>query len=267
MFRWGLAAAVAVIAAATAGAATASREQPPLGVQPRGGDVATALLLTWYGQLPERRPGDDEAAWARRLQAALEKFRADVAGRYSEGTLQRLADHPQARVRRAALLALRLAGTMASNEAVAGRLRDDDEQVRQVASEALWALWFRADGEASQKELQRAMQQADPQKAVAAMSALVRKSPQFAEAYNQRAIVHFRQGEYDKCAADCEKVLRLNAQHFGAAAGLGRCYLRLRLPGPALKAFRTAHKINPHLDGVEDAIRDLESVLGEEGKE
>ncbi len=61
-------------------------------------------------------------------------------------------------------------------------------------------------------------------------------------------------------------MLELNKLHFGAASGLGRCYLRLRLPEPALKAFRTAYAINPHLEGVEDAIRDLESVLGGEEK-
>ncbi len=237
-----------------------------LDVSKRGVEVATALLMKFYDELPEPREGESSSAWAARRQDALAQFRKKVAERYTEGTLQRLANSPSARARQAALLALHLTGTMASNDAVAGRLRDGDGQVRQMAADALWALWLRGDSEANGKELQRALQQNDPKKAVAALTALVRKAPGFAEAYNQRGILYFQAQEYDRCAADCQKVLQLNANHFGAASGLGRCYLRLHLPGPALKAFRLAFKINPNLEGVEEAIRDLESVLGEEGK-
>jgi hypothetical protein len=40
----------------------------------------------------------------------------------------------------------------------------------------------------------------------------------------------------------------------------------MRRPKAALKAFREAYKIHPNLEGVEEAIRDLENALGEEGK-
>jgi tetratricopeptide (TPR) repeat protein len=218
--------------------------------------------MEYYRLLPERRDGEDAKAWAARLETGLKQFKANVAGRYAEGTLQRLADHPDPQARRAALLALHLLGTLASNDAVAALLRDDNRQVRQMAADALWAIWFRGANETNAKDLQKALQQTDPKKGVAALTSLIRRAPDFAEAYNQRGILYFQLEEYDKCAADCDKALRLNKRHFGAASGLGRCYLRLRLPGPALKAFRTAYDINPNLEGVQDAIRDLESVLG-----
>jgi len=228
--------------------------------------VSTALLLQYYQLLPEPQKGENPRAWATRLEDGQKQFRADVRGRYTEGTLQRLADAPSPTTRRAALLALHLTGTMTSNEAVAGRLRDEDAQVRHMAADALWAIWFRAGTEADNQELQKALQQPDPRKGVALLTALIRKAPRFAEAYNQRGILYFQLQEYEKSATDCEKVLELNGQHFGAASGLGRCYLRLRLPQPALKAFRTAYAINPYLEGVQDAIHDLESVLGGEEK-
>ena len=256
----------AVMWAAPARAMPVSTGRLPLCLRPRGVDVTTSLLLEYYHALPERREGEGSRAWAARLEDGLKQFKTRVGGRYAEATLQRLSESPSAPNRRAALLALHLLGTMASNEPIAVHLRDEDGQVRQMAADALWAIWFRADSEENNKELQKALQQADPQKGVTLLTALIRKAPGFAEAYNQRAILHFQAQEYDKCAADCRRVLELNKQHFGAAAGLGRCYLRLRLPEPALKAFRTAYKINPNLEGVRDAIRDLESVLGEEGK-
>ncbi len=169
-------------------------------------------------------------------------------------------------VRRAAVLALHFTGTMASNETIVARLRDEDAQVRLMAADALPALWLRADTDANNTALQKALQQTDLKKAVSSLTALIRSSPKFAEAYNQRGLLYFQMGEYERCVADCQKTLDLNPQHFAAAAGMGRCYLRLRLPSPALKAFRTAYRINPNLDGVEDVIRDLESVLGEGGK-
>jgi tetratricopeptide (TPR) repeat protein len=256
----------AVVLAAPVRAISAPCGRLPLGLRSGGVEVATALLLRYYRELPEPREGEGARAWAARQDEGLRRFKKEVGERYGEGTLQRLADHPSAPTRRAALLALHILGTMASNEAIAGRLRDEDGQVRQMAADALWAVWLRGDGEANAKELQRALQQPDPDKALAVLTALIRKAPDFAEAYNQRAILHFQAQAYEKSVADCEKVLQLNKQHFGAAEGLGRCYLRLRLPGPALKAFRTAHRINPNIEGIEDAIRELESVLGEDGK-
>ena len=95
---------------------------------------------------------------------------------------------------------------------------------------------------------------------------LVQRAPGFAEAYNQRAILHFETEEWYKSIADCERVLELNPYHFGAAAGLGRCYLELNKQRAALKAFRRSLRINPGLDDVEQAIRSLENALGEEGR-
>ena len=50
----------------------------------------------------------------------------------------------------------------------------------------------------------------DRDKAVAGLDLLVQKAPRFAEAYNQRAILHFRLKQYDRSIADCEKTLQLN---------------------------------------------------------
>jgi tetratricopeptide (TPR) repeat protein len=257
---------IACVAAAPTWASIHHSDRDPLCVQPRGADVGTALLLEYFDSLPARREGMDSEAFAARMQAGLEKFKKRVKARYSEGTLQRLLEHPDSRTRRAAVLALSIIGTMASNEPLAGRLNDDDPEVREHAADALWSLWFRADSDENNQELQRLIHLRDADKAIDGLDALIRKAPGFAEAYNQRAILYFKQKEYDKCASDCEKTLQLNAQHFGAQSGLARCFMRLRKPRAALKAFRRAFIINPNLDGVEDAIRDLENALGEEGR-
>jgi tetratricopeptide (TPR) repeat protein len=229
--------------------------------------VGTALLVEYYRQLPEPREGDTPKGWARRLEAALGQFKKHAGARYTEGTLQRLLEGASSvETRRAAALALGMLGTMNATPALAGRLHDEDEMVRNLANDALWSIWFRADSPAHNQELQRLMRSRDREKVIAGLDALIKKAPQFAEAYNQRAIRYFQKKEYQRSIADCEKVLELNPYHFGAQSGMAQCYMHLRKAKAALKAYREAFRLNPNLEGVEAAIRDLEKALGEEGK-
>ena len=72
-----------------------------------------------------------------------------------------------------AWIALALLGTKESNEAVAGRLRDDDPEVRQLATDALWKIWFRGDSEVNNLDLQRLSRTRDRQKAAGYYEKLV----------------------------------------------------------------------------------------------
>jgi len=228
--------------------------------------VRHPLLLQYYQLLPH----EGTAHAAPTFRKGLGKFKRAAEARYNEATLERLLDSPDAEVRQAAVLALGMIGTMAVNPAVARRLHDEDPTVRALADEALWSIWFRADVPEHNEELQRLIRlrvgEAGAEAIEAAFTALIRKAPRFAEAYNQRAVFYFRRGEYAKAIADCEKVLRLNPFHFGAASGLGQCFLRLKKLRAALRTYRRAARINPNLDGVHEAIASLERMLGEEGK-
>lgn len=262
---WGLALCAALFVIGPVQALPRSAMRNPLSVQPRSQIVGTALLVQFYRELPERREDDDPREWLVRMQAALSNFQKKVTERYTEGTLQRLLETPDADCRRAAVLTLGLTGTMPSSKALSGRLHDDDRQVRQMANDALWSVWFRGENEAHSTELQRVIGLRDRDKALTGLNALIRKSPGFAEAYNQRAIIYFRLNEFEKAVGDCEKALQLNPYHYGALSGMGQAQLNLRRPQAALKAFRRAYEINPNLEGVQDTIRALENALGEEG--
>ena len=94
----------------------------------------------------------------------------------------------------------------------------------------------------------------------------MRKAPRFAEAFNQRALYHYHRGDYVKAIGDCEKALRLNPCHFGAASGMGQCFMKQKKLRAALRIYRRANRINPNLEMVREAIQSLERMLGEEGK-
>ncbi|HVS34685.1 MAG TPA: tetratricopeptide repeat protein [Gemmataceae bacterium] len=228
--------------------------------------MGAALLVEYYQRMPTRRAKDDAETWRKRQEEGRQKFLNLARARYTEGTLLRLLENQDLRARRAALAALCKIGTMEASEATAARLQDEDAEVRQLAADALWGLWFRGDTEENNQELQRLVRVRDRDKALTGLDQLIGRAPQFAEAYNQRAVLFFRLKQYDRSIADCEKAVQLNPHHFGALAGMAQCYVQLRKPKAALKAFRCALNINPNLDGVAETIRALETTLGEEGR-
>lgn len=229
--------------------------------------MARSVLLKLYERLPELQPGDDEDLWAAGVREAMREFRDGILARYTEGTLQRLLTFEDVRTRRAAVLALGLIGTMESNAAAATALQDRDPLVRRLAADALWELWFRGGTADQNQRLRQALRQGRTLQTRQSLDALIREAPHFAEAYNQRAIWFYQNGEYARAVEDCERVLQLNPHHYAAAAGLGQCLLKLGRPRAALHAFRTALAINPDLDDVQDIITALEEALERGGPE
>jgi tetratricopeptide (TPR) repeat protein len=223
--------------------------------------VSAPLLVEMYDRLPQLRPGDDEDLWAAGVHDALRAFRTSVRQRYNEGTLLRLLGSPDVKARRAAALALGLVGTMESNAAVAAALHDADPLVQKFAADTLWELWFREGTPEQNLRLRDAARNPDAVKARADLDDLIRQAPNFAEGYNQRAIWFFKRGEFARAAEDCEAVLRLNPFHFGAAAGLGQCLVKIGKTRSAIRAFRMALDINPALEHLNDTIRQLERTL------
>src|SRR5262249_31566294 len=106
-----------------------------------------SLLVEYFNELPQRDDEGEISVGGARLKRALESYKARVQERYTEGTLQRLLHSPDTQSRRAAVMALGLVASLESNKATARMLHDADRVVRQLASEALWAMWFRADSE------------------------------------------------------------------------------------------------------------------------
>lgn len=216
------------------------------------------LIVQFLRALPTLQGPDDPDLWAAKMHDSMHRFRQQVEKHYTQGTLLRLLDSDDSECRRGAVLALGLCGSMEANAPIAARLHDVDPAVAQSAADALWQLWFRGGNEEDNAELIRAIHLPDFLEILAALDEIIRSNPQFAEAYNQRAILFFRRGEYNRSVADCEKVLSLNPHHFGAQAGLGQCLMKLRKPRAAAQAFRLALEINPLLTHLEETIEQLE---------
>ena len=200
----------------------------------------------------------------------LDAFRNLVSARYNEGTLGRiLRDSNDPNARRAAVLSLGIMGTFELSNSVLGKaLSDDDSVVRAMAEDALWAIWSRADTPEHNQALnqvQLAISREQLDQAEVLANRLIGLAPNFAEAYNQRAIIYFLQGRFAESVQDCQQVLSRNPYHFGAISGMAQSQDRLNRPQDALKTLRRALKLQPHRTSLRDKIRILEAQIESDG--
>lgn len=88
---------------------------------------------------------------------------------------------------------------------------------------------------------------------------MIALQPDYAEAWNKRATVHFLVDDYSKAIADIEQTLAREPRHFGALSGLGTIMRDIGEEDRALAAFRHALEIDPYLDNVKEAVAEIES--------
>jgi tetratricopeptide (TPR) repeat protein len=181
------------------------------------------------------------------------KFARVVAQRYTSGTLQRLGQHSDREVRRAAVQALSMLGGYDVNHALGRAMLDNDRTVRNIAAGGIQTIWMRAGSEAELRELGaivRLIAEHLYKKALVRATVLIQRAPWFAEAWHQRAAAHYALGRLVEAIRDCHQALEINPYHFVAATTMGQAYLELQNPVSALECFRRALRLNPDLEGV-----------------
>lgn len=87
--------------------------------------------------------------------------------------------------------------------------------------------------------------------------------PDYAEAWNKRATLHYHMGRYDQALEDIEKTLQLEPRHFGALAGRAAIYADTKKWKEALASYRAALFINPFLQRRSTVMQMLEKNAGE----
>jgi tetratricopeptide (TPR) repeat protein len=200
------------------------------------------------------------------LAAALLVLAAGPAAAQSphERALHDLGRQDDATARRDAVRALADTGVMADLPALARTLRDPDPDVRALAGEAMWQVWSRTGDADIDRRFAVGVEQMNARElaeAVETFSEIIRRRPDFAEAWNKRATAYFVLGEYAKSLADCDEVMARNPYHWGALSGYGMIYVELDQPGRALEYFQKALAVNPNLTSVEQAIETLKAQL------
>lgn len=187
-----------------------------------------------------------------------------------EQALAALAKRDDVEARRQAAEALGEAGVMADVPVLTQALRDQDPGVRTLAEQSLWLVWSRSGDPEIDRIFVRGveeMQRGDLAEAVGTFTDIIKRKPDFAEAWNKRATAYYLAGEFEKSLADCDEVMKRNPVHFGALSGYGLIYLQLGKPEEALLYFERALDVNPNLAGIEQAVQAIKQLLAQQGKD
>jgi tetratricopeptide (TPR) repeat protein len=212
----------------------------------------------------------DPAQFVRDVEPLLE--RQDLPGlirllgrRYPCADICALLAGPDADARKVAALALALVGNAEAVPVLARHLKDPDPMVNQMAEHALWSIWFRGGTREANDRLLAGVECVNNQQledAVDHFCAAISLFPGFAEAYHQRAIVHYLRERLDESLRDCRLAVELMPCHFGAWSAMGHCHALRGDLEAALGCYRQAADINTHLGCIRELIAELESNPG-----
>lgn len=141
-----------------------------------------------------------------------------------------------------------------------------DADAAKLVEGRIWALWLASGSDTADllmSRVKKATDAKDTKLAVRLLDAVIELKPEYIEAWNRRATIHFSNKDYSRSLADIRQVLAREPRHFGALTGLGVIMQEFGEDKFALEAFRRALAVNPHLSKVPDFVKTLaEKVEG-----
>ena len=141
----------------------------------------------------------------------------------------------------------------------------DAESAKQVENR-IWALWIASGSDTANLLMTRAKTAIDANDldlAIELLDAIVKIKPDYVEAWNRRATIHYMRKEFGQSMEDIRQVLIREPRHFGAMSGLGMILQEFGDEKRALDVFRRALEINPYLPKIDELVKTLtEKVEG-----
>jgi tetratricopeptide (TPR) repeat protein len=143
----------------------------------------------------------------------------------------------------------------------------DDASAAKIESQ-IWTRWADSGSPTVNILVERAAAadgSGDEQLALRFLEQASDLAPDFAEPWNRRANLAYRNHDYADAIAAIQETLKREPRHFAALAGLGAIYEELGQVRSALQAYRSALAIDPHYDAARQGVRRLEPKV--EGRE
>ncbi|MCW8908559.1 MAG: hypothetical protein OQL28_15045 [Sedimenticola sp.] len=129
------------------------------------------------------------------------------------------------------------------------RQAPDEQSARQI-EQAIWKLWMISGNpeiDALMPQVLEARRWGDFTKAFELLDRVTEIDPEYAEAWNQRATLHFLREEYEQSLSAVATTLELEPRHFGALAGRALIRLRQGRTALAIQNIRKAMEYHPFL--------------------
>ncbi len=139
-------------------------------------------------------------------------------------------------------------------------LQAKDSETVTFLTEAIEKVWLDSGSHTVNLLMERALLAVNGQKldqAIAILAAVTKIAPDYPEGWNQLAVAHFLKEDFDKALPPLIRALDLEPRHFKAMEGLAVLMREIGQKKSALKAFRRALELNPHLGQSRQAIEEL----------
>jgi tetratricopeptide (TPR) repeat protein len=144
----------------------------------------------------------------------------------------------------------------------------DDEDTAKAITDAIERVWLHSGSATIDVLMERsikAMSQKKVDLALKLLDSVVDLAPDFTEAWNRRAYVHFVRKDTERALGDLRRALALDPNHFKALDGLAQILREIGQKKPALKAFRQLLDVHPYWSGAKEAVEELEREVDGQG--
>jgi len=147
------------------------------------------------------------------------------------------------------------------------KIAPDDASAKAI-EQRIWSLWMNSGSDTCALLMTRvkvATDAKDYDLALKLLNAIVEIKPDYVEAWNRRATIHYLNHDFARAIADIREVLAREPRHFGALSGLGMMLQEIGDDKDALAAYRQALALDPHLEHIPDVVKTLiDKVEGRE---
>ena len=139
-----------------------------------------------------------------------------------------------------------------------------DEQTAKAVEGRIWALWMVSRSDTANllmTRVRKAVEDKDLDLAVTLLDAIIKIRPDYVEAWNRRATIHYMKKDYGRSIADIRQVLRREPRHFGALSGLGLILQDIGDDKRALEIYRRALDVYPRIERIPDVVKRLQQEV------
>jgi tetratricopeptide (TPR) repeat protein len=123
----------------------------------------------------------------------------------------------------------------------------------------IWDVWMSHPHSAAAQALELATRDIAARRydiAETRLTRLLRRAPDFAEAWHKRAALYYLLGRDAECLRDIRRTLELEPRHFAAMLHFAEILLGGGAPAEARFAFHAALTLHPHLSRARQALAD-----------
>ena len=144
-------------------------------------------------------------------------------------------------------------------------LKVNKSKIASEVEQEIWKIWSTHPSDAKLtarlEEGSQFLRNQQLSKAIEIFTEVINLDQHWAEAWNKRATVFYMMGKFKQSQEDIDKVLALEARHFGALAGQGLVNIQLKNYEKAIFSYQQVKEIHPSMQSPEIMIRRIEELI------